>query len=63
MNLAFNWDNIDSFGDGLGYFTVGAAATAVGAAIGGAGGLTAIQAATIGGSASGAIIGGGNVAT
>lgn len=67
-NLASNWGKIDTFGEGLAYFGIGAAAGALGAATGGAaagavkfGGLVggAISGA-VGGASSGMITGAGN---
>jgi len=62
INLALNWNNADNFWQGLGYFGVGAAAGVATAAIGSAGGLAVLEAATFSGVAAGAITGGGNVA-
>ena len=69
INVATNWNNIDNFWQGLGYFGVGAAAGALGYATGGAvtgvlEGLAGVAGgATIGmvaGATSGFVLGGGN---
>lgn len=52
-NLILNADNIDSFGEGLGYFAVGAAAGALSAGVGGA----TAGALNIGGFAGGSLVG------
>ena len=61
INLIANWNNADNFWQGLGYFGVGAAAGVATAAIGGAG-IGAFEAAVFSRTASGGLIGGGNVA-
>lgn len=58
VNLATNWGKIDTFGEGLAYFGIGAAAGAIGAATGGATAGMFGTATTLGSSmASGAISG------
>ena len=53
VNLATNWGHINTFGEGLAYFGIGAAAGAIGAATGGA----AAGAMKLGGFVSGAVSG------
>lgn len=68
INVATNWDNIDNFWDGLGYFGVGALAGVAGAAtFTGAMGVVGVSGVAGGflaggasGFASGALLGGGN---
>jgi hypothetical protein len=68
VNLATNWTHIDSFGEGLAYFGIGAAAGAIGAATGGAvsgamklgGFISGAVSGAAGGASSGMITGSGN---
>ena len=67
-NLATNWGKIDTFGEGLAYFGIGAAAGALGAATGGAaagaikfgGFVSGAISGAVGGASSGMITGSGN---
>ena len=67
-NLASNWGKIDTFGEGLAYFGIGAAAGALGAATGGAaagaiklgGFVSGAISGAVGGASSGMITGSGN---
>ena len=69
INVATNWNNIDNFWQGVGYFGVGATAGAIGALTGGAalamtgglgGAVGGAIAGFVGGTTSGFILGGGN---
>ncbi|MBR3426390.1 MAG: hypothetical protein IKG95_00455 [Bacteroidales bacterium] len=67
-NLATNWGKIDTFGEGLAYFGIGAAAGALGAVTGGAaagaiklgGFVSGALSGAVGGASSGMITGSGN---
>jgi RHS repeat-associated protein len=67
VNLATNWTHIDTFGEGLAYFGIGAAAGAIGAATGGAvsgamklgGFISGAVSGAAGGASSGMITGSG----
>ena len=67
-NLAFNWNKIDTFGEGLAYFGIGTAAGALGAFAGGAvagainlgGFISGAVSGAVGGASSGMVTGSGN---
>lgn len=70
INIATNWNHIHSFGDGLLYFGVGAAAGAVGSfagslmagSIASTGFIGGMKIGIVGGASSGLLLGGGNAA-